>query len=391
MRIKPIGYVLLILLMSLLAGCTKTIGGTITGLTSAGLVLQNNYQEYLVVPAGSDHFTFPTGIESGSGYSVTIMTQPDNQICSVSSNGSGMVGDANVSSIVISCVAVSVSAKDVSFYVHAHPDDIELFMGRHAANDVKSGTKKVVFVLTTAGNGDPAMPDPSYYKARLEGHDAALKSWLHLRGTAPGDTFYSYVTIGGKTVQKGEVCGRGSNVITYNLLLQDGGLKTFRDKSLTDPSYRIASIDGTADYTWSELTVFLQALIETEQNSAGITWVNIPEFNPKSYDHPDHIETGRLATQALEDYERSNPSRCISSIRYVDYGASGWPINYSEADQVVQHNAWQALITPIVNAGYPSPDDIVHNFFLYKLYFSSTSSEPGGETYYGSCLSGTSS
>jgi len=81
---------------------TYTIGGSITGLTGAGLVLQNNRADNLTLAASATTFTFATPITSGGAYSVTILTQPAGLVCTVT-GGSG-TATANVTSVAIACV-----------------------------------------------------------------------------------------------------------------------------------------------------------------------------------------------------------------------------------------------------------------------------------------------
>lgn len=78
-----------------------SISGTITGLTSDGLILQNNGGDNLSIPANSTSFTFPTKVSSGKNYSVTIQSKPAGMLCSILS-ASG-VATANVSNIAIAC------------------------------------------------------------------------------------------------------------------------------------------------------------------------------------------------------------------------------------------------------------------------------------------------
>jgi uncharacterized repeat protein (TIGR03803 family) len=81
---------------------TYTVGGTITGLGSAsGLVLTNG-SDTLAVLANATTFTMPTGVASGSTYDVTVQTNPTALFCSVT-NGSGTVGSADVTDVVVSC------------------------------------------------------------------------------------------------------------------------------------------------------------------------------------------------------------------------------------------------------------------------------------------------
>jgi exo-beta-1,3-glucanase (GH17 family) len=76
------------------------IGGTVSGL-SGTLVLQNNGKDNLSV-AASGTFTFGLSIASGAAYAVTIKTQPNGQLCTIT-NGSGNA-TANVNSIAVACL-----------------------------------------------------------------------------------------------------------------------------------------------------------------------------------------------------------------------------------------------------------------------------------------------
>ncbi|HVV49714.1 MAG TPA: hypothetical protein VHO06_08650, partial [Polyangia bacterium] len=85
---------------------TYSIGGSVSGLTGAGLVLQDNGGDNLAVSA-SGTFTFVTKIAAGSTYAVSVGTQPAGQLCSVTS-GSGTVGGANVTNVSVTCSNASV-------------------------------------------------------------------------------------------------------------------------------------------------------------------------------------------------------------------------------------------------------------------------------------------
>jgi hypothetical protein len=85
---------------------TYSIGGNVTGLSGTGLVLRDNGGDDLPRSA-SGAFTFTTTVASGGAYAVTVKTQPTNQICTVTS-GSGTVGAANVTNVVVSCVVPTV-------------------------------------------------------------------------------------------------------------------------------------------------------------------------------------------------------------------------------------------------------------------------------------------
>jgi len=78
---------------------TFTVGGTLTGLTGT-VVLQNNGGNNLSVSANGN-FTFSTAVNSGAAYSVTVLTQPAGQTCTVTS-GAGNA-NANVTNVAVNC------------------------------------------------------------------------------------------------------------------------------------------------------------------------------------------------------------------------------------------------------------------------------------------------
>ena len=86
---------------------TYTVGGTVTGLTGSGLVLQTNAGD--VVPVSkAGVFTFPNQLGSGAAYTVTVKAQPSTpaQNCIVT-NGSGTVGAANITAVAVACSTVA--------------------------------------------------------------------------------------------------------------------------------------------------------------------------------------------------------------------------------------------------------------------------------------------
>jgi len=94
------------------AGNGFTVGGVVSGLTGTGLVLQNNGGNNLSIAADGS-FTFPALLASAATYSVTVLTQPSGQGCSVA-NGSGSIAGANVANVAVTCVAPPAGAPNVS-------------------------------------------------------------------------------------------------------------------------------------------------------------------------------------------------------------------------------------------------------------------------------------
>jgi hypothetical protein len=81
---------------------TFVVGGTISGLRGT-IVLQNNAGNDLSLNANGT-FGFSTPIASGAAYAITVVTQPSapTQTC-VIAGGTGTVGSAAVSSVVVTC------------------------------------------------------------------------------------------------------------------------------------------------------------------------------------------------------------------------------------------------------------------------------------------------
>ena len=63
-----------------------TVGGTVSGLAGAGLVLASGGAGTVTVNANGN-FTLPTGITQGTNYAVAVNTQPatPSQTCTVAS------------------------------------------------------------------------------------------------------------------------------------------------------------------------------------------------------------------------------------------------------------------------------------------------------------------
>jgi hypothetical protein len=88
---------------------TFTVGGSISGLVGTGLVLQNDSGDNLTVVPTASTFTFPTAVDSVSGYKVSVLTQPAGpmQNCVVS-NASGPT-NGDVTTVSVACTTIKYS------------------------------------------------------------------------------------------------------------------------------------------------------------------------------------------------------------------------------------------------------------------------------------------
>jgi hypothetical protein len=80
---------------------TFTVGGSISGLTTSGLVLANG-SDAVVVAANAAAFTLPLLTASGGSYAVTVYSQPTGLACAVT-HGIGTVASSNVAAVMVAC------------------------------------------------------------------------------------------------------------------------------------------------------------------------------------------------------------------------------------------------------------------------------------------------
>ena len=91
------------------APATYSVGGIVSGLINTGLVLQNNSGDDLSVSADGS-FSFTTKLTTNSDYAVTVLTQPVDQTCSVTT-GSAKVASSNITSVTVTCTADNQDAQ----------------------------------------------------------------------------------------------------------------------------------------------------------------------------------------------------------------------------------------------------------------------------------------
>ena len=135
---------------------TFTIGGTVTGLKSAGLVLQNNGGNDLVI-AADGVFNFSAAVNDGATFTVTVSQQPDlpPQSCTVVNGSSTLAGSA-ITNVDVSCVGpfarymfmAPIADADNSISVYALDKDT----GRPVyIRDVDTGTQPEWVVVHPSG------------------------------------------------------------------------------------------------------------------------------------------------------------------------------------------------------------------------------------------------
>ncbi len=106
------------------------------------MTLLDNGGDALTVTANGT-FTFTTALATGKAYKVTVGTQPTGEICTVT-GGSGTVGTANVTTVVVSCKTTYTIGGTLSGLTTG--DSVTLLdNGKNALNLTANGT----FTFTT--------------------------------------------------------------------------------------------------------------------------------------------------------------------------------------------------------------------------------------------------
>ena len=79
-----------------------SLGGSVSGLSVDGLVLSDGLGS-VSIAANATSFTFPSRVNVGYGYTVTVQTQPAGLTCSVA-NASGTTGTSDIATVQVTCV-----------------------------------------------------------------------------------------------------------------------------------------------------------------------------------------------------------------------------------------------------------------------------------------------
>ncbi len=246
-----------------------TIGGTITGdAPSAGLVLQNNGGDNLLIASGVTGFTFSTPLAydaTGSAYDVTVLTSPLGQTCSPAAFPSGSV-TANVSNVTVDCVNnVGVLPADPNVYVanSGSTGTIGVSVYRSATGVLTAGADK------TSGSGPSAIEvDPAGQTAYVANYNDDTISAYSINGTTGALNILTDVDVGTPGNQASIAAGNGPRSIAIHPSGKFAYVTNFLANSVSaysiDSGGALASIDANGG------TAGTQASITTRSNPVSI-------------------------------------------------------------------------------------------------------------------------
>jgi len=107
------------------------VGGSISGLTAAGLELQNADREIVSVSAGSSSFSLGTRLAAGAAYNVRVRKQPLGEVCSVANAGGLVAG--TVSNVAVTCHSTTPVAQKLALVANSASNNVTIFR-RNPAN-----------------------------------------------------------------------------------------------------------------------------------------------------------------------------------------------------------------------------------------------------------------
>lgn len=229
-----------------------TVGGTVTGLSGSGLVLQDNGGDNLGVAADGT-FTFLTPVAPGAAYSVSVLVQPQtpSQTCVVS-QGTGTIAGANVNNVAISCTDKTSAADTIGGSVSGD-SGTGLVLQNNGADNLAVGNGAFTFATPlpsgTAYNVTVLSPPINPYQDCIVSNGAGTTASSDINNVSVTCTTNNAAkqTIGGTITG---VTAAGATIVLQdngrdNLTLNADGTFTFALPIPTGSSYNVTSLSVT--------------------------------------------------------------------------------------------------------------------------------------------------
>lgn len=218
-------------------------------------------------------------------------------------------------SLALSTISKAQTGQIPVFYVAAHPDDIQLFIGNQAAADASNESVRSVWVIATAGNADR---DNNWWWAREQGAVASMERALGwVQGSFPSGCYQSKdsPTINGHTIARYRLTDGAGRIRSalYCMRLPDGNgdgsgfpLTSYESlyKLVNGKISAMHTVDGTATYSGiRDVMLTLDKIVSSERNATSPNshpWLNANEYsgmrniNDATEDHTDHRVLGSL-------------------------------------------------------------------------------------------------
>ncbi len=217
-----------------------TVSGTMSGL-SGTLVLQNNGGDDLTV-AANGAFTVLTALTNGSGYSVTVKTQPTGQTCTVT-NGSGTISSGNVINVAVACAGSATAI----YFNGLTPGSNSIYMDKNSS--LSSGSVLAIDIkVDSVSNVFGAAFDIDFDSTKMIYSGYSAGSFLEGSGnsvTYIASQAVNKLIVGvSRQAPSGGQSGSGT-LVTLKFNVTGGTSASFSNNSLKDSS------GNTISATWS--------------------------------------------------------------------------------------------------------------------------------------------
>ena len=259
----------------------------------------------------------------------------------------------------------TTNIKRISFFIVAHADDIELFMGKEAQYQIQQNSvDRMVFIVLSAGdanrkNRKKPLRKITWWQAREHSHTAAISSWNQYRDAA----FEQQIQVNQKYLTK---INMGDKICLYNFRLTDADKTTSLAQLVQQHSSSINDLTHNQAYSLDALQQSLLALLKTESAQAEYADFFIMDCddqrNPE--DHKDHQATSLILIEILK--ELTIPHKSLTG--YLTYSTHNKPINLEGQDRENSFATWKLMGDVLEYHGYKRNDDPHHMQWVGKQY-----------------------
>ena len=260
----------------------------------------------------------------------------------------------------------SIEMQKVSFFIAAHPDDIELFMGRQAYHQIADSLQdKKVFIVLSGGDGNQKNnklnKTITWWEAREQAHTLAISFWNSFKQ----EPLSNEIIINNKYLQKISI---GSNIVLYNFRFLDYDPTTSLDDLIKDNNKILPDLKYNQSYSLQDINQSLEEIIRQESKKASAIDFNMTDDDPvrNPWDHKDHYATASITNNLYLNID--NP--CKSLTKYLAYGFKKSPINLEGEDKERSFKLWTLMGDKLASYGYKRNDDHIHMTLVGKEYKS---------------------
>lgn len=252
-----------------------------------------------------------------------------------------------------------------SFFIVAHPDDIELFMGREARHQIlEQPENKKIFIVLSAGdanrkNRKKVFREITWWKAREQAHTLSISYWNNDRDPA----IESEISINQRKITKITL---GSSIVLYNFRLTDADKTTSLDDLLNQTSEKIYDLAHHQAYTKQDIQNSLLELIEHENQGAisSSFYIMDESYDRNPGDHKDHKATSTIFREIYPKISINEKSLH----GYLTYFVKDKEINLEGEDKHVSFETWRIIADELERNGYKRNDDPHHMQWVGKEY-----------------------